>query len=109
MSHSNDHGASHGSVKTYMTGFILSIILTVIPFWMVMSGSYTKHDTLIAIFAFAVVQIVVHLKYFLHLNFSKDGRLNTFSFLFTALVIVLLVGLSVWIIYSADALMMTMG
>jgi cytochrome o ubiquinol oxidase subunit 3 len=26
MSHSNDHGASHGSVKSYMTGFILSII-----------------------------------------------------------------------------------
>lgn len=42
MSHSNDHGASHGSVKTYMTGFILSIILTVIPFWMVMSGSASK-------------------------------------------------------------------
>lgn len=40
MSHSTDHsGASHGSVKTYMTGFILSIILTVIPFWMVMTGA----------------------------------------------------------------------
>ncbi|VFS20869.1 Cytochrome o ubiquinol oxidase protein CyoD [Serratia liquefaciens] len=40
MSHSTDHsGASHGSVKSYMTGFILSIILTVIPFAMVMSGS----------------------------------------------------------------------
>ncbi len=42
MSHSNDHGASHGSVKTYMTGFILSIILTVIPFWMVMDGSASQ-------------------------------------------------------------------
>ena len=40
MSHSSDHnGASHGSVKSYMTGFVLSIILTVIPFAMVMSGS----------------------------------------------------------------------
>lgn len=40
MSHSNvSGGASHGSVKTYMTGFILSIILTVIPFWMVMTGA----------------------------------------------------------------------
>ncbi|MGG8925127.1 hypothetical protein ACQ9BA_26550, partial [Escherichia coli] len=39
-SHSTDHsGASHGSVKTYMTGFIRSIILTVIPFWMVMTGA----------------------------------------------------------------------
>ena len=41
MSHSNDHGASRQR-KTYMTGFILSIILTVIPFWMVMNGSASK-------------------------------------------------------------------
>lgn len=40
MSHSTESGgASHGSVKTYMTGFILSVILTVIPFWMVMTGA----------------------------------------------------------------------
>ncbi len=38
MSHSNaSSGASHGSVKTYMTGFILSIILHGILFWMVMT------------------------------------------------------------------------
>jgi cytochrome o ubiquinol oxidase operon protein cyoD len=54
----------------------------------------------------AIVQIVVHLKYFLHLDFSKKGRLNTFSFLFTTLIIVMVVGLSVWIIYAANDLMM---
>lgn len=31
-------GAFYGSVKIYMIGFILSIILTVISFWMVMIG-----------------------------------------------------------------------
>lgn len=54
----------------------------------------------------AIVQIVVHLKYFLHLDFSKEGKVNTFSFLFTALIIVMVVGLSVWIILEANALMM---
>ncbi|HJU49764.1 MAG TPA: cytochrome o ubiquinol oxidase subunit IV [Pseudogulbenkiania sp.] len=106
QAHSHEHAADHGSVKSYGIGFFLSVILTVIPFWMVMSGKFSQHDTLIGIVAFAVVQIVVHLKYFLHLNFSKEGRINTLSFLFTALVIVLLVALSVWIIFSADALMM---
>ncbi|MBM2882839.1 MULTISPECIES: cytochrome o ubiquinol oxidase subunit IV [Chromobacterium] len=107
MSHSHSHdNASHISVKGYLVGFVLSVILTVIPFWMVMGGAFTKQATLIGIFALAVVQIVVQLKYFLHLDFSKEGKLNTFSFLFTGMVIVLLVGLSIWIIYSADALMM---
>ncbi|WP_293761530.1 cytochrome o ubiquinol oxidase subunit IV [uncultured Aquitalea sp.] len=105
MSHAHDN-ASHGTVKSYVIGFALSVILTAIPFWMVMGGGFTKQATMIGIFAFAVVQIIVHLKYFLHLNFTQEGKLNTFSFLFTALIIVMLVGLSVWIISTADALMM---
>ncbi|OWY39088.1 cytochrome o ubiquinol oxidase subunit IV [Xenophilus sp. AP218F] len=105
MSHAHEQ-ANHGSVKSYLVGFALSVILTAIPFWMVMSGALTKQATFFGIFAFAVAQILVHLKYFLHLDFSKEGKLNSLSFLFTGLVIVLLVGLSVWIIYSADALMM---
>lgn len=106
MSHSADHAASHGSVKSYLTGFVLSVILTAVPFWLVMTGSYSHAATLVAILLFAVVQIVVHLKYFLHLDFTQEGRLNSFSFLFTAMVIVLLVGLSVWIITTADGLML---
>jgi len=106
MSHAHAQAASHGSVKTYAVGFILSVILTAIPFWLVMGGEFNRQITLIGIVAFAVIQIVVHLKYFLHLNFTQEGRLNTFTFLFTAMVIVMLVGLSVWIITSADTLMM---
>ena len=34
--HGHTHGADHGSFKSYMTGFILSVILTAIPFWLVM-------------------------------------------------------------------------
>ncbi|WP_313512653.1 cytochrome o ubiquinol oxidase subunit IV [Pseudomonas sp.] len=101
-----EHAASHGSVKSYMIGFVLSVILTVIPFWLVMGGSLSKGMTLVAIFLFAIVQVLVHLKYFLHLDFSTDGRWNSLSFIFTVLVIVMLVGLSIWIIFSANALMM---
>ncbi len=60
MSHSNaSSGASQlEDVKTYMTGFILSIILTVIPFWMVMTGAASPAVILGTILA--VVQILVH-------------------------------------------------
>jgi cytochrome o ubiquinol oxidase operon protein cyoD len=101
-----EHAASHGSVKSYLIGFVLSVILTVIPFWLVMGAGLSKGVTLVAIFIFAIVQVLVHLKYFLHLDFSTDGRWNSLSFIFTTLVIVMLVGLSIWIIFSANALMM---
>jgi len=101
------HDASHGSVKSYLIGFVLSIILTAIPFYLVMSGDYSKVTTLWSIVSLAILQIWVHLKYFLHLNFiTEDGRASSFSFLFSALIIIMVVGLSVWIIYASNAMMM---
>ena len=97
---------SHGSVKSYLVGFVLSVILTAIPFWAVMTGQLSKPATLATVLTLAIVQIVVHLKYFLHLDFTKEGRLNTFAFLFTAMIIVMVVGLSIWIIFAANDLMM---
>lgn len=53
------------------------------------------------------MQIWVHLKYFLHLNFvTEEGKASTLSFIFSALIIVMVVGLSVWIIYESNAMMM---
>ena len=103
----HDHDAhSHGSVSSYVIGFVLSVILTVIPFWAVMTGAFDRATLFAVIVVTAVVQIVVHLKYFLHLNFTKEGRIDTFSFIFTALIIVMVVALSVWIIYESVLMMM---
>ncbi|BFM08711.1 cytochrome o ubiquinol oxidase subunit IV [Halioxenophilus aromaticivorans] len=98
--------ASHGSVSGYLMGFVLAVVLTVIPFAAVMSHALSKGSLVVLIVSTAVVQVLVHLKYFLHLDFSYSSRENTFTFLFTALVILLVVGLSVWIIYSANHMMM---
>ncbi len=99
MSHSTESGgASHGSVKTYMTGFILSVILTVIPFWpAVILGS---------ILAMAVVQILVHLVCFLHMNTKSDEGWNMTAFIFTVLIIAILVVGSIWIMWNLNYNMM---
>ena len=103
MSHSTDHsGASHGSVKSYMTGFILSIILTVIPFAMVMSGSASHAAILGTILVTAVVQIVVHLVYFLHMNSKSDEGWNLTAFIFTVIIIAIVVVGSIWIMWNLN-------
>ena len=91
MSHSNDHGASHGSVKTYMTGFILSIIQPVI---------------LGAILVTAVIQILVHLVCFLHMNTKSDEGWNMTAFIFTVIIIAILVVGSIWIMWNLNYNMM---
>ena len=105
--HSHDsHDASHGSVKSYAIGFILSVILTIIPFGLVMYPTLPKATTLAIVLLFAVIQVVVHLYYFLHLDRSIAQRNNVIAFVFTAIVIVLLVGLSLWIMFSIHTYMM---
>ena len=100
MANAHSDGANHGSVKSYLTGFILSVILTVIPFAMVMSGSASHSTILAVVVGMAVIQVIVHLYYFLHLDRSIAQRNNVIAFVFTAIVILLLVGLSLWIMFS---------
>lgn len=99
----HDHVEQHGSVKTYVLGFVLSVILTLIPFLMVMNDMASKTTLMVVIVASAVVQLVVQLVCFLHMGTAPDERWNLISFIFTIIVIVLLVGLSIWIMWSLNA------
>ncbi|AMO83063.1 cytochrome o ubiquinol oxidase subunit IV [Obesumbacterium proteus] len=105
--HSTDNNsASHGSAKSYMIGFILSVILTVIPFWMVMEGTASHQTILITVVAMAVIQIFVHLVHFLHMNTSSEERWNLIALAFTALIIAIVVVGSLWIMYNLNINMM---
>ena len=106
MANAHSDGANHGSVKSYAPGFILSVILTAIPFWLVMNPILAKSTTLAIVLLTAVIQVVVHLVYFLHMDRSPEQRNSVAALVFSALVIVLLVGLSLWIMFSIHAEMM---
>lgn len=102
----SDHGTSHGNVKTYMIGFILSIILTAIPFWIVMEGGASKGTMLAVVVIAAVVQVLVHLYYFLHLSTSTDQRWNLVAIVFSAVIILIVVVGSIWIMWNLNYNMM---
>jgi len=99
-------GASGGSLKSYLTGFVLSLILTAIPFALVMSGTWSSSAILAGIFSAGIVQILVHLHYFLHLDTSSAARWNVLAMIFTILIMALFVGGTIWIMYSLHFRMM---
>ena len=99
-------GAGHGSLKIYLIGFVLSVVLTVIPFMMVMQGMLDRGVILPAISAFAIVQILVHVVCFLHLNTTSEGGWNFYAFIFAVLIIAILVGGSLWIMFHLNTNMM---
>ena len=103
-------GAAHGSFKGYMTGFLLSVVLTGIPFWLVMGKVFQDHQTTtLIVLAFAIVQILVHMVYFLHLNTSSEGGWNMLALIFTMVLVVITLSGSLWVMYHMNANMMPMS
>ena len=99
-------GVSRGSLKTYLTGFILALILTAIPFAVVLNRVWSPAATIIVIVSAGVVQILVHLHYFLHLDRSSAARWNVLAILFTLLIMIIFVGGTLWIMSNLNYRMM---
>ena len=100
-------GHDHGTRRTYLIGFALSVFLTAIPFWLVMNNVIT--DTTIAtlvIMEFGVVQILVHMIYFLHMNTKSEGGWTMMAALFTIIVIVIALSGSLWVMFHLNTNMM---
>jgi cytochrome o ubiquinol oxidase operon protein cyoD len=103
--HHDDHddGAPHATVKGYLTGFVLSLILTAIPFWIVMGNVFDKSSTTaFVILAFAAVQIVVHMIYFLHMNAKSEHGWTMLALIFTVVVVVITLSGSLWVMYHMN-------
>ena len=110
--HQDHHGghAAHGTIGSYMIGFGLSVFLTAIPFWLVMTGFFANpQTTAIIIMAFAVVQIVVHMIYFLHMNTRSEGGWSMMALIFTLVLVVITLSGSMWVMYHLNHNMMPMS
>ena len=95
--HNNHGGFSHGSVREYVVGLTLSILLTAIAFGVVMTGVMSGTPALILILLCAVGQVMVQLVFFLHMNTSSEQLWNTSSAIFTVVLIAILIIGSIWI------------
>ncbi|MDB5767262.1 MAG: cyoD [Collimonas fungivorans] len=108
--HDGHHGhthADHGSLKSYTTGFVLAVILTAIPFWLVMAKVFDKSSTTgLVLLGFAAVQIVVHMVYFLHMNTKSEGGWSMLALIFTIMLVFIMLSGSLWVMYHLNHNMM---
>ena len=82
-------------------------MLTAIPFWIVMDDVFRKPSVaVVVVLLFAVVQIVVHMFYFLHLNSSSESGWTMMSLIFTVVLLVIALTGSLWIMNHLDHNMM---
>jgi len=93
--------------RPYITGFVLALVLTGIPFGLVVAGLLPRFTTLVVIAILAVVQVVVHLRFFLHLDLKSTPRENVLALSFAVVLICIMIGGSLWIMLDLHERMMS--
>jgi len=113
--HGHDDHGSHGdaqvhfSVRGYLVGFLLSVVLTAIPFWLVMAKVIpSSTGAAVAVLLIALVQILVHMVFFLHLDAKSQGGWNMLALIFTLVLVVIMLAGSLWVMHHMNANMMPM-
>ncbi|HET6183929.1 MAG TPA: cytochrome o ubiquinol oxidase subunit IV [Acetobacteraceae bacterium] len=86
-----------GAVFSYSIGLVLSVLLTGAAFTIGYSGLVWRPGLPSALIVLAVAQIGVHLVFFLHITTDPDNTNNVLALAFGVLIVVLLIGGSVWI------------
>jgi cytochrome o ubiquinol oxidase operon protein cyoD len=105
--HGHDDSHIHISLSGYMTGFVLSVILTTIPFWLVMGKVFEKSSTTaLVLLLLGAVQIVVHMIYFLHMNAKSEGGWNMLALMFTLILVVITLSGTLWVMFHLNSNMM---
>jgi cytochrome o ubiquinol oxidase subunit IV len=104
--HDEQHGL-HATFRGYAIGFVLAVILTAIPFWIVMSRAIESTGfTIVVILAFAAVQIVVHMVYFLHMTPKAEAGWSMMALGFTIILVVITLSGSLWVMFHLKSNMM---
>ncbi|WP_432776305.1 cytochrome o ubiquinol oxidase subunit IV [Brevibacillus gelatini] len=95
--HQNHGDHNHGSLKSYVIGFILSIVLTIIPLVLVMNQMMEKTALVITILVMAILQFVVQLFFFMHIREGEKPRYNVQTLILGLVIVFTIVAGSIWI------------
>jgi cytochrome o ubiquinol oxidase operon protein cyoD len=100
------NGQQHGSLQGYLVGYAAAGVLTIAAFAAARSGVLTPASVIAAITVLAIGQMLVHLIFFLHISTSPHQRTNILAFSVTMLIVLLIVGGSLWIMSHLQSNMM---
>jgi cytochrome o ubiquinol oxidase operon protein cyoD len=107
--HGHGTNQAHGSLKDYLIGFGLSVVLTAIPFWLVMTHAFPPLTTALVVMGLGAVQVVVHMVYFLHMTPKAEGGWSMMALIFTLVFVSITLTGSIWVMYHLNTNMMPMS
>jgi cytochrome o ubiquinol oxidase operon protein cyoD len=87
-------------IRSYVIGYVLALALTGVAFAAVRWPSFPARTTLAIVFGLALVQMMVHFRWFLHIILRRSSRDDLQLILFSTLIIVLMVSGSIVILLN---------
>jgi cytochrome o ubiquinol oxidase operon protein cyoD len=105
LSQAQDRAAPSG-VLIYTVGLFLAVILTATSFWAANTSLLWAPGVALGLAVLAIAQIGVHLVFFLHVTTGPDNTNNVLALAFGMLIVILVIGGSLWIMTNLNANMM---
>lgn len=102
----SQHEVHAANLQSYITGFVLSLVCTMVPFVMVVKKVVSGNALVAMLLGFAVLQFIVQAVFFLHLGRETKPRWKLVVLLFAVLIVAIIVIGSIWIMYSLNYYMM---
>ncbi|EBA08629.1 cytochrome o ubiquinol oxidase subunit IV [Sagittula stellata] len=102
----NDRDERAQDLRMYFTGFAAAIVLTALSFATAILQPFGPMGIFASLAVLAAVQVVVHFRFFLHIDFSRQKREDLQLILFTGLIIAIMVAGTVWVLGNLMARMM---
>jgi cytochrome o ubiquinol oxidase operon protein cyoD len=93
----------------YILGFLVSLTLTLTAYILVSGQAFSGHTLVFIIGGLALVQMLIQLVFFLHVTDESGPRFRLMSFGFMAIILVIVVAGSLWIMYHLNYNMMDMS
>ncbi|HJN37532.1 MAG TPA: cytochrome o ubiquinol oxidase subunit IV [Gammaproteobacteria bacterium] len=99
----DEYGLKTKTLESYVRGFILCLILTLIPFFAIKNRMFTGTAMYLLIFTTALLQFLVQTFYFMCLSTRTQQGINqVLAFAFMLLIVMVLVGGSLWIMWNLN-------
>jgi cytochrome o ubiquinol oxidase operon protein cyoD len=92
--------------RAYVLGLVVASLLTAIPFALVATATFDRTTRWWIIGLCGLAQIVVHFRFFLHIDLSRQKREDLQLILFSVLLLAIMAGGTIWILFDLYARMM---
>jgi len=93
-------------LRGYQMGFALAAILTIVPFTLVAAGTLSTMAALWVIGVLGLLQIFVHVRFFLHVDLSQEKREELYLMIFSGSLLIVMIAGMLWILFNLYARMM---